>query len=72
MNLSECAQGSMGFGGISMHIIIINSDRICGIRFKQGSSEKIMSVIGVYIPVMPGFGHRVLQREFGRVGAGGI
>ena len=30
----------------------INSDRICGISFSQGSSVNVMSVFGVYLPCL--------------------
>ena len=30
----------------------INSDRICGISFSQGSSDNVMSVNGVYLPCL--------------------
>ena len=33
-------------------IIGINSDCICGISFRQGSSSNVMSVIGVYLPCL--------------------
>ena len=55
VRLSESAQGSRGFGGICMlwhkatPISGINSDCICGISFSQGSSDHVMSVIGVYL-----------------------